>query len=157
MDNQSRPGARLSDTEAPYTEGMAIASAPAPFSLRTTVRDGLAVVAVVGELDCATAPELGRVLDGLDPGRVVLVDLSETEFMDCAGVGVLADSYRRQCQLGGELFLDAPRRAVSRVLQWTQLDRMITVLHHPQGSSLLDGCSPSPRTAEASTRGFTQK
>ena len=128
---------------------MAVAFCPTPFSLRTTERDGLVMVAVVGELDCATAPELGKVLDGLDPGRVVLVDLSDTEFMDCAGVGVLATSYQHQCELGGDLFLHSPRRAVSRVLKWTQLDQMITVLHGSEGSSLLDGCSPSPRIAQA--------
>jgi anti-sigma B factor antagonist len=107
-----------------------MASRPAPFSLRTTVRDGLAVVAVAGELDCATAPRLSTVLDGLaEPGRVILVDLSDTEFMDCAGVGALARSYEHQCQLGGELLLDSPPRAVCRVLERTHLDKMITILH----------------------------
>jgi hypothetical protein len=55
---------------------------------------------------------------------------------------VLANAYQHLCQLGGALFLDSPRREVSRVLRWTQLDRMITILHGPKGSSLLDGCSP---------------
>ena len=131
LDDQARSASRLRQT------------GQTPFDLTTTERDGLAVVSVVGELDCATAPLLGAVLGGLaDPGRVILVDLSDTEFLDCAGVGVLANAYQHLCQLGGALFLDSPRREVSRVLRWTQLDRMITILHGPKGSSLLDGCSP---------------
>jgi anti-anti-sigma factor len=114
------------------------------------VRDGLAVVAVIGELDIATAPRLADVLGRLaDPGRVILVDLSDTKFMDCAGVDVLARSHERQCHLGGELLLDSPAPVVSRVLECTHFDKMITILHGPESSSLLDGCSPSPRIAQA--------
>jgi hypothetical protein len=58
-----------------------------PFDLKTEVHDGLAVVAVAGELDRATAPRLRAVLSEMaEPGRVILVDLSDTEFMDCAGL-----------------------------------------------------------------------
>lgn len=100
------------------------------FALRTTLRDGLAVVGVVGELDCATVVQLRTQLSDLaEPGRVILVDLSDTEFMDCSAIHVLAMSSDRQRQLGGELVLDSPRPAVSRVLGWTQFDRTITVIH----------------------------
>jgi anti-sigma B factor antagonist len=114
---------------------MELASPPTPFTLRTKVRRA-AVVAVLGELDCDTALRLREVLDRLaEPGRVVLVDLADTEFLDCAGIGVLATCHQRQRQLGGELLLDSPRPAVSRVLKLTEVDTMITVLRRREERS----------------------
>jgi anti-anti-sigma factor len=93
-----------------------------PFDLKTTECNGLAIVAVRGELDCATAPRLRAALDGLDAvGRIVRIDLSATDFMDCAGVGVLVVSHRRLSHLGGELVLVSPSDPVRRVLELTGL------------------------------------
>jgi stage II sporulation protein AA (anti-sigma F factor antagonist) len=105
---------------------------PTPFDLKTTVHDGLAVVVVVGELDLATAPRLSEVLAEMaEPGRVILVDLSETEFMDCAGLAPLVTACEHQRELGGDLFLEAPSGAVSRVVECTQLDKVVTVASGP--------------------------
>ena len=112
---------------------MAVAT---PFELKSTERDGLAVVAVVGELDCATAPRLSQALAGLaEPGRVILVDLSDTEFMDCAGLAPLVAACEHQRELGGDLILDAPTRAVSRVIECTHLDNVVTVASGPKTAS----------------------
>src|SRR5260370_28505932 len=92
------------------------------FDLKTTECNGLAEVAVRGELDCATAPRLRAALDGLDAvGTIVRIDLSATDFMDCAGVGVLVASHRRLSLLGGELVLVSPSDPVRRVLELTGL------------------------------------
>jgi anti-anti-sigma factor len=100
-----------------------------PFDLTTTDRDGLAVVAVVGELDCATAPRLSEVLAELaEPGRVVLVDLSDTELVDGAGLAPLFAASEHQRELGGDLVLDAPTIAVSKVIEHTELDKVMTVV-----------------------------
>jgi stage II sporulation protein AA (anti-sigma F factor antagonist) len=109
---------------------------PTPFDLKTTVHDGLAVVAVVGELDLATAPRLSEVLAAMaEPGRVILVDLSDTEFMDCAGLAPLLAACEHQRELGGDLFLEAPSGAVSRVLECTHLDKVMTVASGPKTAS----------------------
>jgi anti-anti-sigma factor len=93
-------------------------------------------VIVAGELDCATAPRLSEALAEMaEPGRVILVDLSGTEFMDCAGLAPLVAACELQRQLGGDLILDAPSRAVSRVIECTQLDKVVTVASGPIGST----------------------
>jgi anti-sigma B factor antagonist len=68
------------------------------------------------------------VLDDLtDEPRDVVVDLGPTEFVDCAGIGVLAVAHDRRRQLGGELVLESPSRAASKVLDLTGLaDRIPT-------------------------------
>ena len=102
---------------------------PIPFDVTATERDDLTTVAVMGELDCDTAPRLNQVLASLaDPGRVILVDLSQTEFMDCAGIAPMVAACRLQRDLGGDLVLDSPGRAVSRVIERTQLDKLINVV-----------------------------
>ena len=102
---------------------------PIPFDVTATEGDDLTTVAVTGELDCDTAPRLDRVLSSLaNPGRVILVDLSQTEFMDCAGIAPLVAAHERQRELGGDLILDSPRGEVSRVIERTQLDKLISVV-----------------------------
>lgn len=94
-----------------------------PFDVETTECDGLATVTVGGDLDCATAPRLRAALEDLDGvGRILHIDLSATDFMDCAGVGVLVVSHQRLRHLGGELVLDSPSGPVRRVLELTGLD-----------------------------------
>ncbi|MGM1062018.1 STAS domain-containing protein [Saccharothrix sp. Mg75] len=51
--------------------------------------DGTAVLKAVGEIDLSNTPALAAALDGL-PGRLV-VDLTEVEYLDSAGLSVLFD------------------------------------------------------------------
>jgi anti-anti-sigma factor len=57
--------------------------------------DGSVVVRVLGECDLSNAPCLRAVLDRLaDAGRPTVLDLSETEFMDCAGLSAVLAARR---------------------------------------------------------------
>jgi anti-sigma B factor antagonist len=99
---------------------------PVSFDVTVVPVNGFVRVAVLGELDCASAPQLGQVLAGLaDDRRDLLVDLRSTEFVDCAGIDVIAAAYDHRRQLGGSLVLEAPSRATSRVLQLTGLAEYI--------------------------------
>jgi anti-anti-sigma factor len=101
-------------------------AALAPFDVTIAATEGIVKVAVLGDLDCASAPRLRRVLDGLtDDPRDVVVNLGSTEFVDCAGIGVLAVAHDRRRQLGGELVLESPSSAASRVLDLTGLANRI--------------------------------
>jgi anti-anti-sigma factor len=115
---------------------------PTPFDVTATERDDLATVAVMRGLDCDTAPRLNQVfLSVADPGRVILVDLRQTEFMDFAGIAPLVTASRLQRELGGDLVLDSPGRAVSMVIERTQLNKLISVVGNtgPSESRVLGG------------------
>lgn len=104
-----------------------------PFDIKTVGRDALAEIAVLGELDCATAPRLSHALAGLaEPGGVILVDLTDTEFMDCAGIAPLIEACLRQRELGGDLILDVADGAVSKFITWAGLDQVIRVASGPK-------------------------
>lgn len=73
-----------------------------------------AVVRARGEVDILTVPRLRSALDRwLSAGvGTVVVDLRDVSFIDCAGVGELADARRRARDVRLEIL---PGRAVSRL------------------------------------------
>ncbi|MFC9583602.1 STAS domain-containing protein [Streptomyces yangpuensis] len=64
--------------------------------------DGHLKVAVSGEIDILSAPQLQVTLDEAlsDGARVVEVDFSGVEFCDCYGLGVLLKARRRAAEQG---------------------------------------------------------
>lgn len=93
---------------------------------------GVVQVAVGGEIDLVAAGVLERFLLGAvadrraaEPGLVV--DLSDTEFIGCAGVNALLSTQQRMHRMGGWLLLADVSRAVSRVLEVTGMNTALCV------------------------------
>ncbi|MEV3924895.1 STAS domain-containing protein [Actinomadura coerulea] len=88
-------------------------------------RSGVAILALRGDLDMASAPALGEhLLAALPPGpRLLILDLSEVSFCDAAGLTMLIGVQRRAAGLGITLHLSAPRPQVAKLLRITGLDR----------------------------------
>lgn len=98
--------------------------AVAPLGVRTgTTPAGTCVVAVAGEVDLATAPQLDAALTGLlSAGRErVVLDLSEVTFLASRGIAVLIDAHERAVDRGVELHLVVTRPQVHRILEMTGL------------------------------------
>src|ERR1044072_6289933 len=72
------------------------------------------VVAVTGEIDLITAPEFKqRVSAPIDEGRThVIVDLTETTFIDSSSLGVLIGAHRRLRRLEGTLVIVCSNDAI---------------------------------------------
>lgn len=63
-------------------------------------------VHVAGELDITTAPELERTLrDCQSQARLVVLDLNELTFMDCAGLHAIEDASIRARKIGRRLIV----------------------------------------------------
>ncbi len=58
-------------------------------------------------------------------GDIVVVDLSQTEFVDSSGLGALVACLKTARQAGGDLRLAAPSEQVTMVLGLTNLDRVL--------------------------------
>ena len=81
---------------------------------RLTIHDaGDGVVVLVGEIDAATSPKLGRCLEH-DP-HIRVVDMAQVTFMDSSGLKVLAIANRSR-GASDRITLRAPSAAVRRVL-----------------------------------------
>jgi anti-sigma B factor antagonist len=89
------------------------------------------VVRLLGEHDLAMAPELGRLLRSVADGESgVVVDVSETEFIDASIVGVLADGDRLLREHGRRLVLQTGSSAlVRRLLEVAAVARLFTCVN----------------------------
>jgi anti-sigma B factor antagonist len=87
-------------------------------------------VALRGELDVVTSPQLRETMLGLVENgvRAVDIDLSELQLIDSTGLGVLVGVLKRVLQYGGEMRLRSPQRATRKVLSITGLDRVFTII-----------------------------
>jgi anti-sigma B factor antagonist len=99
--------------------------------------DGVVVV-LHGEADLHVAPELRErftaVID--DGAKRVLVDLSDTDFIDSMGLGVLLGSTKRLRAGGGQLELIITKPDIRRIFEITMLDRILVI--HPSREIALD-------------------
>lgn len=86
-----------------------------------------AVVRPAGEVDFSTAAHLRKALgDTLSEGHHdVVVDLSEVEFMDSTGLGVLVGAMRQANAAGGTLSVRDAQARVWKTFRLTGLDRVL--------------------------------
>ena len=84
---------------------------------------GAVVVGVRGELDLLTAPGLGALIHALaDAGHTeIVLDLVTLDFIDAAGLGVIAAASARLRPDGGALTIRSPSATVRRILGITGL------------------------------------
>ena len=82
-----------------------------------------AVVTIRGELDAYSAPGLDEQIARLlrDNSKVVVLDLSETAFLDSSGLRAILTAQRRLTDAQGELMLRNPSEPVTRLLEITGL------------------------------------
>lgn len=75
------------------------------------------MLALHGELDALTAPELARTLDDVlaQPYTRVMLDLNELRFVDSAGVSVLIKAKQAAATNGQVLVLRRPTEQLERV------------------------------------------
>ncbi|HEV2999996.1 MAG TPA: STAS domain-containing protein [Solirubrobacteraceae bacterium] len=94
----------------------------APLQLRKTpiATDGCSV-ALAGELDLATAPQLRTAIGTLlgTGCRHVVLDLSETTFLDSSGLGALVWAAHRMRSAGGDFSVVHPNPAIVPTLEVT--------------------------------------
>ncbi len=92
--------------------------------------NGVAIVAVAGEADLTTVPELKAALVGAidDGARLVLVDLSETTFIDSTTLGVLMGGVKRLAPKRGEMAIVCRDANIRKIFEITLLERVFAIL-----------------------------
>ena len=101
------------------------------FAIEDRRVDGKAhVVAVSGEVDLFTAPEFKQrvtapIAAGVDH---VIVDLTQTTFIDSSSLGVLIGAHRRLQQRGGRLLVACDTDAIVKTFRITGLDGVFTIV-----------------------------
>jgi anti-sigma B factor antagonist len=90
------------------------------------------VVSLAGEVDLYTAPEFKQQLIEVieeKGGRNVVVDFTDTTFIDSTTLGVLVGGVKRLRAKDGQLSLVCSDRNITKIFEITGLDRVFTI--HP--------------------------
>lgn len=105
------------------------------FAVSVEFADAQVVLAVRGDVDLLTAPELGAIVDStIDRGhRPLTLDLSACGFMDASGLRVIAAAVGRLGSTGDMLTVRSPSALTVRILDITgmtaslHLERVVQV------------------------------
>jgi anti-sigma B factor antagonist len=100
------------------------------FDIKTEqLGNGTALISLAGEVDLNTAPEFKQqLLEVIGEGaKTVLVDLTDTTFIDSTTLGVLVGGVKRLRPNGGQLALVCNDRNITKIFEITGLDRVFTI------------------------------
>jgi anti-sigma B factor antagonist len=88
------------------------------------------VVAVSGEIDLFTAPELKQKLtDAIEGGKTrIVVDLTDTTFLDSTALGVLIGAVKRLRSREGALVIVNVDQNIAKTFEITGLDQIFTIV-----------------------------
>jgi len=104
---------------------------PPEFALNEDALDGdRHVVAVRGEIDLFTAPELKQKLtDAIEGGKSrIVVDLTDTTFLDSTALGVLIGAVKRLRSRDGALVIVNVDQNIAKTFEITGLDQIFSIL-----------------------------
>jgi anti-sigma B factor antagonist len=100
------------------------------FDIRTEqLGDDAYVISLAGEVDLYTAPEFKQQLLEVigQGGKQVIVDFSDTTFIDSTTLGVLVGGVKRLRTNDGQLSLVCSDRNITKIFEITGLDRVFTI------------------------------
>ncbi|WP_026770887.1 MULTISPECIES: STAS domain-containing protein [Sediminibacillus] len=100
-------------------------------------KDSTAVVALAGEIDAFTAPQLKEQLLPLtkESGKVVEVNLENVNYMDSTGLGVFVSALKSTKENNSELKLVQLQDRVMRLFEITGLTDIINIDSTVRGGS----------------------
>lgn len=100
-------------------------------------REGVAVIALSGEVDVYTSPRVKQeIVDLLNGGTTKLVvDLSGVEYLDSTGLGVLIGGLKRARERDGDLKLLCDNPRILRIFEITGLTKIFDI-HRTEAEAL---------------------
>jgi anti-sigma B factor antagonist len=109
--------------------------------------DDAYVISLAGEVDLYTAPEFKQqLLDVIGTGaKKVVVDFSNTTFIDSTTLGVLVGGVKRLRTNDGQLSLVCSDRNITKIFEITGLDRVFTIYGtRDEAVAALNSSEPTP-------------
>ena len=105
------------------------------------------VISLAGEVDLYTAPEFKqKLLEVISQGaRTVIVDFTDTTFIDSTTLGVLVGGVKRLRSNEGQLSLVSSDRNITKIFEITGLDRVFTI--HSTRQEAVDAAAGSRPSA----------
>jgi len=119
------------------------------FDIKTEhLGDNSYVIALAGEVDLYTAPEFKQqLLEVIAQGaKNVVVDFSDTTFIDSTTLGVLVGGVKRLRTNDGQLSLVCSDRNITKIFEITGLDRVFTIYRSRDEAVSAMGSATQPST-----------
>jgi anti-sigma B factor antagonist len=100
------------------------------FHIEERLGGDVPVIAVSGEIDVATAPQLRESLQGvIAEGRTTIVlDLLGVTFLDSTALGVLVGALKRCRESGGDLHVVVADPRILKIFEITGLTNVFTIV-----------------------------
>jgi anti-sigma B factor antagonist len=118
------------------------------FDIKTeSLGDDSYVISLAGEVDLYTAPEFKQQLLEVigQGGKNVIVDFTDTTFIDSTTLGVLVGGVKRLRTSDGQLSLVCSDRNITKIFEITGLDRVFTIYpSRDEAVSMLEPSSQPP-------------
>ncbi len=96
--------------------------------MTTMCKDGKMIVYLSGEIDHHSARDIrdgiDRMIAQLRPDTLIL-DLSQIDFMDSSGLGLVLGRYRRMKEYGGDIYLCNTSERIMKILKMAGVDKII--------------------------------
>ena len=92
--------------------------------------NGILILKIHGDIDHHSAKTLREEIDShiyLYRASTVLLDLSEIDFMDSSGLGLILGRYTKIKELGGKLVITDPNPGVMKILELAGTQKLISV------------------------------
>jgi anti-sigma B factor antagonist len=104
------------------------------FRVETRNEGRATVIAVTGELDLASSPQLEHELDRLWQADVeqLVIDLRALEFMDSTGLSIIVSAHQRLSELGRTLSIVRGPKQVQRLLDLTGVSERLRLVDTPE-------------------------
>ena len=99
------------------------------FEIQTSTADGALILAAAGEIDLATAPQLGDAIHAANGVNRVVVDLSAVTFIDSSGLNALVHGQRSLADRDISLRVVSPTdKVVYKVFEMTRLTSQLGIV-----------------------------
>ena len=98
-------------------------------NINVTEENGIVIVAVEGDIDAATAPQLRERFDELlaEGEHSYVIDMAGVEFMDSSGLAALVRLFKRVRIGEGDVRLCGVRSEVLKIFELTRLNRVFDI------------------------------
>lgn len=104
---------------------------------RSLIADKVPVLRLSGELDLGSVPEVRRAIRGLIDENLVsfIINLTQLEFIDSSGLGVLVGGLARVREKQGEIKIVCANRRILRVFEMTRLTQLFEIYQDEEAAA----------------------
>lgn len=108
-----------------------------------TPNETTCILAIEGEIDVYTSPQLKQDITQLAEKGVkhLIINLSQVEYLDSTGLGVLIGGLKRLRENDGNMALVGPGMRILRIFEITGLDKIFDIFATEEEAAAKEGVS----------------